>query len=135
MQGILADVNIVGQVEYLVRIMQSPEWVDLWQLLGLELIRFTDVGLLSTSTDLEIWNCCQREDLLLLTNNRNAAGPESLEAAIRENLTFNSLPVFTIANVRRLATSKEYAARAAERLYEYLLQIDELRGIGRLYLP
>lgn len=72
---------------------------------------------------------------MLLTNNRNADGLESLEVAIRENLTFNSLPVFTIANVRRLVTSKEYAKRVAERLYEYLLRIDELRGIGRLYMP
>ncbi len=122
-KGILADFNIVGQVEYLVRLMQAPEWSEFWNDLGLVLYRFRDLGLRSTSTDLEIWLCCQKDHLVLLTDNRNAHGPDSLEAVLREFCLPDSLPVCTIANVRRLATSKAYADLVVERLYECLQHV------------
>jgi hypothetical protein len=133
--GILADVNIVGQVAFLVQIMQSGAWADFWQALGLVLHEFADVGLAPDATDLEIWQRCQAEHLILLTNNRNDDGPDSLEAAIRQHNTADALPVFTIGNVTRLETSRAYAEEIVESLYEYLLRIDEVRGTGRLYLP
>ena len=73
--------------------------------------------------------------MILLTNNRNDDGPDSLEAAIRQHNTADSLPVFTIGNVGRLEMSRAYAEEVVESLYEYLLRIDELRGTGRLFLP
>ena len=135
MKGLVADANIQGQVEYLVQRMQADAWADFWQALGLALYRFEDVGLSASSTDLEIWNVCQAEQLILITDNRNLDSEDSLEATIRRNNTPESLPVFTIADMNEFRTSSSYVERVVEALYDYLLRIDEVRGTGRLYLP
>jgi hypothetical protein len=133
--GLLADANITGPVEYLARLMQTGSWGGFWRDLGLALRHFADVGLSVSSPDLEIWQRCQAEQLLLITDNRNADSPDSLEAVIRLYNTPQSLPVFTIADVDKLRTSRDYAERVMIRLYEYLLDIDKVRGVGRLFLP
>jgi hypothetical protein len=46
-----------------------------------------------------------------------------------------SLPVLTIANAQQVLQSRDYAERVAVRLLDYLLNIDNLRSTGRLYLP
>ncbi len=135
MKGLVADANIQGQVEYLVQWMQADDWADFWQALGLVLYRFEDVGLSASSTDLEIWNVCQSEQLVLITDNRNLDSEDSLEATIRRNNTPGSLPVFTIADMNEFRTSNSYVERVVEALYDYLLRIDDVRGTGRLYLP
>jgi hypothetical protein len=132
---LLADANIMGHVEYLARLMQTGSWAELWGGLGLVLRHFSDVGLSLSSADLEIWQRCQTEQLLLITDNRNSDSPDSLEAAIRLHNTPQSLPVFTIADADKLRTSRDYAQRVMIRLYECLLDIDNLRGTGRLFLP
>jgi hypothetical protein len=134
-RGILADVNTRGYVDYLVRQMQMEPWSEFWQGLGLVLRHFEDVGLTATSTDLEIWQKCQGEQLILITDNRNYESPESLEATIRDHNAPNSLPVFTIANLDKFRTSQSYRDQVLEALYDYLLRIDTVRGTGRLYLP
>jgi hypothetical protein len=133
--GLLADNNVIGQVETLVEMMQSPSWAGLWTDLGLVFKRFNDVGLSPTSSDREIWLTCQAEQLALITDNRNHDSPDSLEATIRQHNQANSLPVFTIADLDKFQTSRAYAERVVEGLYDYLSRIDELRGVGRLYLP
>jgi hypothetical protein len=112
-------------VDYLVQQMQLEPWTDFWQGLGLVLRHFEDVGLTATSTDVEIWQRCQTEQLILITDNRNYESPESLEATIRQFNTPDSLPVFTIADLDKFRTRRSY----------HLLRIDTLRGTGRLYLP
>ena len=54
---------------------------------------------------------------------------------IRNENTPECLPVFTFADSERIRHDKAYAARAAEQLLQYLLDIDQVRGCGRLYLP
>jgi hypothetical protein len=88
-----------------------------------------------TSTDLEIWLCCQAEELILITDNRNEDSLDSLQAAIRTHNTPNSLPVFTIGKLSRFQKNKAYADRVLKRLFDYLLDIDRVCGAGRLYLP
>ena len=134
-KGILADINAIGQVAALVHQMQTGEWAEFWTELGLVLNRFEDVGLSQESTDLEIWHTCQAEQLILITYNRNHDGPDSLEAAIRLHNKPESLPVFTISEPTSFTTSRTYAEKVLEDLYDYLLRIDEVRGTGRLYLP
>jgi hypothetical protein len=134
-KGILADANITGHVEHLAQLMQTESWAAFWQDLNLVLRRFADVGLSADSADLDIWQCCQAQELLLITDNRNDDSPDSLEAVIRKHNTAQSLPVFTVADVDKLRTSRAYAERVVVRLYEYLLDIDNLRGVGRLYVP
>ena len=135
MKGLIADANIQGHVEYLVRHMQAAAWSEFWQGLGLGLFRFEDVGLSESSSDLEVWTVCQAEQLALITDNRNLDSEDSLEAVIRQNNTVESLPVFTIADVHAFRTSDAYVERVVEALYDYLQRIDEVRGTSRLYLP
>ena len=135
MKGLGADANIQGQVEYLLQRMQADPWADVWQALGLVLCRFEDIGLSESSTDLEVWDVCQAEQLILITDNRNLDSEDSLEAAIRRNNTPASLPLFTIAEMSEFRTDNSYVERVVEALYDYLVRIDDVRGPGRLYLP
>lgn len=71
----------------------------------------------------------------MITNNRNGKGPDSLESPIRAHSTAASQPVFTPANPHGVLHDPGYRDRVAERLLEYLIDIDNYRGTGRLYLP
>ncbi len=135
MKGLVADANIQGQVEHLVECMQAYAWAEFWQALDLVLYRFEDLGLSMSATDLEVWNACQAEALILVTDNRNLDSEDSLEAIIRRNNTPESLPVFTIADMNQFRTNNSYVDRVVEALYDYLVRIDDVRGTGRLYLP
>ncbi len=135
MKGLIADANVQGQVAYLVQRMQADAWADFWQALGLVLRHFEEVGLSESSTDYQVWNVCQTEQLILITDNRNLDSEDSLEATIRRNNTSESLPVFTIADINEFRTNNDYVERVVEALFDYLLRIDEVRGTGRLYLP
>jgi hypothetical protein len=73
--------------------------------------------------------------VILITNNRNSDSPDSLEATIRRYNTAHSLPVFTIADLDKFRMNRSYAERVLERLLEYLLEIEGVRGTGRLFLP
>lgn len=133
--GVLADVNIEGHADYLMSLVRSAPWVDLWAELELSYTKFEDVGLSREASDAEIWQFCQQNGLVLLTNNRNDEGPDSLQAAIRARNTESSLPVLTIGDIERLRRSPHYAQSVAESFIDTLLRIETLRGTGRLYLP
>lgn len=98
-------------------------------------LTFDDLQLSPETSDAIVWQTCQREQLILVTANRNADGPDSLEATLRMHNKATTLPVFTIANADRVIQSQDYAERVAVRLLDYLLDIDRVRGAGRLYLP
>lgn len=134
-KGILADNNVIGQVAHLVQLMQAEPWGDYWKDLGLVLRNFKDVGLDPTATDVEIWQRCQADELILITDNRNDDSPDSLTAAIRDFNPPASLPVFTIADLDKFGSNRDYQERVLLTLYDYLLRIDEVRGTGRLFLP
>jgi len=133
--SLLADANIQGQVEILVGRMQSEHWRDFWDYLQVRHVTFADVGLQPADSDAVIWHRCQQMGLILLTDNRNDDGPDSLVATIRAHNQPTSLPVFTIGNIRQLTESPAYADRVIDHLFEYLLELDNVRGTGRLYLP
>src|SRR5262249_2730981 len=96
LKGILADASRFGEMYALVHQMQVGEWADLWAALGLVLRHFEDVGLSPDTSDLEIWQTCQAEQLVLITDNRNRDSADSLEAVIRQYNQPQSLPVLTI---------------------------------------
>jgi hypothetical protein len=135
MRGLVADANIQGQVEHLVTCMRADAWADFWEALELVLYRFEDIGLSTSATDLEVWNVCQAEGLILITDNRNLDSEDSLEATIRRNNTPLSLPVFTIDDMNQFRTNSSYVDHVVEAFYDYLMRLDEVRGTGRLYLP
>jgi hypothetical protein len=134
-KGILADINIQGHVDLLVILKQAEPWKLFWDHLGLPYFHFAEIGLVPESLDSVVWETCQKEELVLITDNRNEKDPDSLEATIQTRNTPSSLPVFTIANVPHLRASREYADRVIDKLLDALLRIDTVRGTGRLYLP
>ena len=135
MRGILADINVVGQRDALLSIWTSDTWRDFWDGLGLSVETSRPLGLSDIASDALIWRTCQREGLVLITGNRNDDGPDSLEATIRNENQPESLPVITIGDADRVLRDRLYAENVAERLLDYLMRIDEVRGVGRLYVP
>ena len=135
MRGILADINVGKQRRAILAVWSSEYWRDIWQGLDLAVESFQGLGLSLDASDAAIWRTCQREQLVLLTGNRNKDGPDSLEAVIRDENRPDSLPVVTIADTERVLQDWAYAERVAVRILDYLMRIDEVRGAGRLYVP
>jgi hypothetical protein len=133
--GILADANCEGYLALLLRLFQEGWRHDVWEVLHLTRVSLADLGLEPDASDRVVWEVCQREQIVLLTANRNDAGPDSLEATIQQHNTPASLPVFTLANEQRVLRDRLYAAAVADRLLEFLFDIDSYRGTGRLYVP
>jgi hypothetical protein len=119
----------------MVRLLATDPWREVWEDLNLPLRNFGDFNLSRDAQDAAIWEVCQREQLILLTENRNAEGPDSLEETIRTRNRPDSLPVFTLANAQHFLHSKAYAERVVWRFLDYLIDIEKNRGTGRLYLP
>jgi len=131
----LADAHIIGHFRALMAACNGPEWGEFWRELGLPVLYFDDVGLRPNASDAEVWRLSQSRGLVLVTANRNEAEPDSLEATIRAHGSTTSLPVLTLANPERVLHDRGYAERVAGRLIESLIEIERLRGTGRLYLP
>ncbi len=132
---LLADENIEGQVARITAEMRGDYWRPYWDDLNLRTVRFTDVGLVKGSPDSVLWQECQRQELYLLTDNRNGDGPDSLEATIRYHGKPDSLPIFTLSDSKKILRSRPYLDRVVESFYDQLLRIETLKGTGRLFLP
>jgi hypothetical protein len=133
--SLVADVNIQGHVNRLVDRMRSDHWRDYWDYLELRYLTFADLGLDAADVDAAVWTRCQERQALLITNNRNDDGPDSLSATIRIRNTPQSWPVFTLGNADAILAGAEYADQVIDRLLRYLLELENVRGTGRLYLP
>ena len=72
--------------------------------------------------------------MILITNNRNMKGDDSLEQTLREENRPDSLPVLTIGNIYRLAF-RDYRERCADRLLEIGLDLEDYKGRGRIFIP
>ncbi len=72
--------------------------------------------------------------MLLLTNNRNMEGEDSLEQTLREEVTDGSLPVITVSDRDRMA-ERAYRESCAEKLIEIIVYLGDYKGVGRLYIP
>jgi hypothetical protein len=121
MKGILADINVEKQRRAILAIWSSPGWRDIWSALGLSVVSFPALGLPFNSPDAVVWRTCQKEELVLITGNRNKRGPDSLEAVIQSENAPTSLPVITIADQDRVLRDRLYAEKVAESLLDYLL--------------
>ncbi len=135
MRGILADINVGKQQRAISSIWASDAWRDVWESLALVVESFPNLGLPYESSDAVVWRVCQRERLVLITGNRNADDPDSLEVVIQNENQPDSLPVITLADAERVLRDRRYAERVAERILDFLMRIDEFRGSGRLYAP
>lgn len=102
MARILPDNDVQGHVSRLMDICQSAAWVEVWRDLDCVLCTFEDFNLPGDASDARIWATCQAHEVLLITGNRNAEGPDSLEMTIRQRNTAYSLPVLTLADPDRV---------------------------------
>ncbi|MBL8795951.1 MAG: DUF5615 family PIN-like protein [Planctomycetia bacterium] len=134
MLGMAPDHDVEGHFDVLLGHLDGPQWQEIWRQLGITVQSIESLGLSIAAPDRLVWQVCQSQQVLLITANRNDDGPDSLAATIRECNTAQSLPVFTLANKDRILESSAYAAEVVERLLEYLMYIDDLRGTGRIWL-
>lgn len=136
LRGILLDNHVDGDFFHLIeREFKNGEWAAWWLDLNLEVLDLEALNLREDSPDDVVWHTCQREGLVLLTGNRNRDGDDSLEETIRRHSGPDSLPVITISDVQRFGKDSAYDARLAGNLLTYLVDIDEVRGTGRLFVP
>lgn len=111
--------------------LAAEGWLDLGPL---PFATFAQVGLPIDSSDREVWRFAQGHGMILLTNNRNMRGEDSLEQTIRNENAPTSLPVLTIGRIERLRDSS-YRGRCAIRLIEIGLEVENYLGTGRIYIP
>jgi len=111
--------------------MRSEGWL---KLLDIPMQTFEDVGLPIDSNDRAVWRFAQKNQLVLLTGNRNSEGEDSLEQTIRDENKPESLPVVTVGMLDRMEESS-YREKCAERLVEIILNIENYLGAGRIYIP
>jgi len=131
MLTLMADHNAEGHLEALLTVWSRPDWHSFWQAAN----SFESLQLSADASDEIVWRVCQSRDILLLTCNRNADDEDSLEEVIRRQGTSTSLPVFTIADPDRLIRDRDYVERTAARLLEYIYDLENIRGTGRLFVP
>ena len=129
--NILVDHNLEGYVVLIAGVLANGGWLEL---ISIRFVMFAEVGLATNSSDRIVWQVAQDNQMILLTANRSMKGVESLEETIRQENTPTSLPVLTIGNVARLI-EPEYREQCSLRLFDIILNIDNFRGVGRLFIP
>lgn len=129
--AILIDHNIEGQAAWLWDTLEAEGWLEI---IPVEMVMFTDVGLAIDSNDREIWRFAQTNWFILLTANRNMDGENSLEQTLRDENRETSLPVLTISRVESLEDST-YRKRCAETLLEIVVNLDNYLGTARMFIP
>jgi hypothetical protein len=127
----LVDYNLDGYALIFLGILTKGGWLEF---ASVSFVTFTEVGLAMDTSDRAVWRYAQEHQMMILTANRNMKGEDSLEQVIREENTDNSLPVITIGSLDRLSEA-DYRERCAERLIEIAVDIDNYKGVGRLFIP
>ena len=128
---ILVDHNLEGQSVLILGTFNKEGWSELFPI---RFMTFKDAGLSPESSDRDIWRFAQDNNMLLLTDNRNMKGNDSLEKTLRQEDTPTSLPVLTIGDSDRL-TERQYREKCATRLAEIIYDLEKYRGASRLFIP
>jgi len=131
MMNFLIDYNLTGDAVLFWGTLSAEGWLDL---LTIRFFTFQEVGLPMDSSDCVVWQFAQTNQMILITANRNMKGDDSLEQTIREENTPTSLPILTIGNPDRFDEGR-YRQNCATRLIEILLDLDNYRGVGRIFIP
>jgi Domain of unknown function (DUF5615) len=127
----LVDYNLDGYALIFLGILAKEGWLEF---ASVQFVTFREVGLAMESSDRVVWRYAREHQMMILTANRNMKGGDSLEQVMREENTENSLPVLTIGSLDRLSEA-DYRQRCAERLIEIVVDIDNYKGVGRLFIP
>lgn len=128
----LIDHNLRGHAIVLLGSLTASGWLDL---ISIRFILFEEVGLAIDSDDRVVWQLAQFSQMILLTANRSMKGKNSLEQVMREENTPTLLPVVTIGNINRLLAEPDYRERCVNRLVEIVVDIEDYRGAGRIFIP
>ncbi len=128
---ILLDHNITGFAPILAGTIAAEGWLEIQ---AVQVMTLVELGLRDDLDDRTIWRFAQREGMILLTDNRNRSGANSLEQTLLDEGTPSSLPVLTIGSIQRLK-DRDYRIRCIERLIEIIFDLDRLRGTSRLSIP
>ena len=80
MQGLLADVNVQGNLPHLEHLLTALNPRPDLDAMNLRLVTFNDLGIPSSIDDRPLWNLCQEQGWVLFTDNRNKDGPDSLDS-------------------------------------------------------
>jgi predicted nuclease of predicted toxin-antitoxin system len=127
----LVDYNLDGYALIFLGILTKLGWLEFT---SIQFVTFREVGLSMESSDLVVWRYAQENQMMILTANRNMKGEDSLEQVMREENTESSFPVLTIGNLDRLSEA-DYRERCVERLIEIVVDFDNYKGAGRLFIP
>lgn len=131
----MADHDVEGHLRVIRRVLLSAEWKEICDALALQVESFETVRIPYETSDSELWRICQQNEIVLITGNRNLDGRDSLENTIRELSTESTLPVLTLSEPKRIFRDHKYLEAVVESLLEFLFDLDNYRGTGRLYLP
>ena len=59
MPRIMADHNVEGHLQVLLKLWSSPAWRDVWHGAACELESFERLGIAADASDSELWEVCQ----------------------------------------------------------------------------
>jgi hypothetical protein len=124
MPSILADKNVEGHVRMLIDRLERGPLGELWTGLGFGISTFESLGLTPDVDDQTLWVACQRNDVILITSNRSAGGPDSLQQTIQRLNQPTSPPVITLSDPMKIQVSRAHADHIARRLLEALFDLD-----------
>ena len=127
----LIDYNLTGDAFLLLKTLEIEGWLGLT---SIQFLTFKELKLPMDSSDRVVWDFAQYYNMILLTANRNMKGPDSLEQTMREKNTPMSLPIMTIGNPDRM-DENNYRQKCAARLVEIILDLNDYRGVGRVFIP
>jgi hypothetical protein len=132
---ILSDNDVRGAVTALRRAIEH-EWAGIAEDLDLRFVELEELGLRPDSPDAEVYTKCLEEGALLVTGDRSTRdGPDSLENVIGRLGREDSYPVITIADQVRLRRDRTYGEECAADLIDVIMDIDNYRGVRRIFLP
>ena len=111
--------------------LQEGGWAEF---LDLSFLYFPQTPLDESSDDTTVWRYAQAQHALLLTDNRNRRGEDSLQATVERENHPQALPVLTVGSKERL-NDPEYRLRVALGIVDVIIYLDNYRGAGRIFLP
>jgi len=120
-RGILADENISG---LLLRLQTALERLDVkivFDTIKLEYATFQQLGIDPGVDDRTLWHYCQDEGWILLTDNRNHDGTNSLQATLVDSWQAGHLPVVTIGSKDRFDRDWQYTLRVSNEIANHLM--------------
>ena len=127
----LVDYNLDGYAPVFLGISTKNGW---FELLPIRFVTLKEAGLSMDTSDRILWRFAQSNQMIILTANRNMKGKDSLEKVIREENTTISFPVVTIGDLDRL-DEFDYRERCVDRMIEIVLDSENYKGVGRLFIP